>query len=154
MAIQYPVINGNKFDFASIEAELAGGIFKGINELTYTDTLEPGIVRGTGPEKLARTLGEYDSEGSIVMYHQDFQDFLALLTNDGETGSMDTVFNITVSMSAPGGDGTKTDRLIGIRLTSIEGGGSQGTDPLTVTGDLNIMRIERGGILPITNMLV
>jgi len=155
MALTYPLINGVKFDWATIEITLgSAGIFIGITELTYSDSNDKGIVRGTGVEKLARTKGEYDSEGSLTMYKKDFSDFIAALTNDGETGYYDTPFDITVMYSAPGGDGTVTDRLIGCELKSTEGGGSQGTDPSAVTFDLDIMHLELDGILPFTNMLV
>ena len=155
MGQTYPLINGVKYDWASIEITMGdAGIFIGISELSYSDSNDKGIVRGTGVEKLARTQGEYDAEGSMVMYKKDFADFLAALTGDGATGYFDTSFDITVMYSAPGGDGTNTDRLIGCQLKSAEGGGSQGTDPSVESFDLDIMHIERDGLLPFTDMLV
>ena len=154
MPITYPLVNGTKFDWASVEIELGeAGIFVGVKELSYSDSLEPGIVRGTGAEKLARTIGEYDAEGSMIMYTADRAAFLAALTNNGATGTMDTTFDITVTYSVAQGDGTQTDRLIGCRITNKEGGGSQGTDALEAPFDLDIMRIEEAGLLPITDML-
>jgi hypothetical protein len=155
MGQQYPLINGVKYDWASVEITFGdAGIFIGTQELTYSDTNDKGIVRGTGVEKLARTLGEYDAEGTVTMYEKDYLDFIASLTNNGETGYFDTSFDITVMYSAPGGDGNNQVRLIGCQLKSSEGGGSQGTDPLMESYDLDIMHIERDGILPFTNMLV
>ena len=154
MSLIYPLINGVKYDWSSIEITLGdAGIFIGISELSYSDSNDKGIVRGTGVEKLARTKGEYDAEGSLTMYKKDFSVFLAALTGDGATGYFDTPFDITVMYSAPGGDGTTTDRLIGCELKSAEGGGSQGTDPSAESFDIDIMHIERDGILPFTNML-
>jgi len=154
MPTNYPLINGVKFDWASVEISLAGGIFTGCTELSYKQTREVGDVYGTGAEKLARTLGQLNADGSLAMYRRDFQDFLALLTNNGATGYLDTAFDIVASYTAPDGDGSLTDKCIGCVITEPDISGAQGTDPLVVTCSLDVMRVELGGILPITNMLV
>jgi len=154
MPTNYPLINGVKFDWSSIEISLSGGIFTGCTELAYKQTREVGEVYGTGAEKLARTLGQLNADGTIAMYRREFQDFLALLTNNGQSGYLDTSFDITATYSAPGGDGTLTDKCIGCVITEPDISSTQGTDPIMVTCTLDIMRVELGGILPITNMLV
>lgn len=154
MATQYPIINGVKFDWSSIEIDLNGTIFTGCTELAYKQTREIGDVYGTGAEKLARTLGQLNAEGTLAMYRRDFQDFINLLTGNGQTGYLDTEFDITASYSAPNGDGILTDRCISCVILEPDISGSQGTDPLMVTCSLDILRVELDGILPITNMLV
>lgn len=146
----YPLINGHKYDWSSVEVDLGeAGIFTGIKELTFSHSLEPGIVRGTRAEKLARTRGEYDAEGSIVMWTQDYNEFIALLGN----GYMEASFDVTMSYSTPN-QPTVTVRLIGCRIVSAEGGGTQGTDPLEVSCSLNIMRVEENGVNPLQDQLV
>ena len=154
MPSNYPLINGVKFDWSSIELSMAGGIFTGCSELAYKQTREVGEVYGTGAEKLARTLGQLNADGSVALYRRDEQDFLAKLTNNGQSGYLDTSFDITVIYSATGGDGTLTDKCIGCVITELDISGSAGTDHVMVTCTLDIMRVELGGILPITNMLV
>ncbi len=154
MATQYPLVNGTKFSWASVEIDLNGTIFTGCTELAYKQTREIGDVYGTGAENLARTLGQLNAEGSLTMYRRDFQDFINLLTNNGQTGYLDTEFDVTVSYSSPNGDGILTDRCISCVILEPDISGSQGTDPLSVTCSLDILRVELDGILPITNMLV
>jgi len=145
----YPLINGTKHDWSSIEVDLGdAGIFTGISELTYSDTLEPGIVRGASPQKLARTRGEYNAEGSMNLWLQDAREFMDSLG----PGFKEVVFNITAMYSAVGSE-VVTDRLIGCRITSTESGGSQGPDPIGTTFGLDIIRIEWNGVDPLTDML-
>jgi hypothetical protein len=150
----YPLINGFAYDYSSIEIDLGeAGIFTGIKEISYSQSVEPGIVRGTSAQKLARTRGEHDAEGSIVFYTREFIEFITSLTGgDENVGYMDQSFNITLTYSNPQVPLT-TVRLIGVRIKSEEGGGSQGTDPLEVSCDLDIMRIETNGLSPLSNML-
>lgn len=151
----YPLINGHKYDFSSISIDLGsqGGIVVGIKEITFSHSLEPGIVRGTRAEKLARTRGEYDAEGSIVFYAGEHEEFVAALSQNNSVGYMEQSFDITLSYSTPN-QPTMSVKLFGCRITSEEGGGSQGTDPLEVSCDLNIMRVQTNGANPITNQLI
>ena len=45
-------------------------------------------------------------------------------------------------------------RLLGCRITSKEGGGSQGTDPLEVSFDLDIIQVEEDGLVMVANALL
>lgn len=147
----YPKINGVAPDWSSVEIDLGdAGIVTGITELTYGNTLEPGVVRGTSPQKLARTRGEHDAEGSITMNLEDANDFIQKLGD----GYLEAVFNITVNIRAPGATTVYTDRLIGCRMKGDEGGGSQGADPLQVTFPLDVMYVEKFGKKPLNDMLV
>ncbi len=148
----YPLINGHKYDYSSIELDFNGTIYLGVQEISYTQTLEPGIVRGTSAQKLARTRGEHDAEGTLVMYKQDFDEFITDLAT-GDEGYGEVSFDISVVMSTPN-QPTSVVRLLGCRITSEEESYSQGTDALVVSCDLDIMLIEKQGLRMISNALV
>ncbi len=149
----YPLINGLKWDWSSAEISINAGdggsqTFIGIKELTWSESLEPGIVRGTSAQKLARTRGEHDAEASLVMWTEDALEFLNALGD----GYGEVSFDITASYSGPGTP-TKTVRLEGCRITNKEGGGSQGTDPLEVSLDLDVLKILEDGLSMVANSL-
>jgi hypothetical protein len=147
----YPNINGTSHDWSSIEIDLGedAGIFIGISELTYSDNLEPGEAMGTSAQKLARTRGVYSAEGSITMLKRDATEFIAALGQ----GFKERVFDITAMYSDEGAGDVITDKLFGARIGSTEGGGSQGSDPLSVTYSIDILRISWNGYDPLENML-
>lgn len=145
----YPLINGNKYDWSSIEIDLGdAGIFTGVKELTFTHSLEPGEVRGTRAELLGRTRGEYSAEGTIVVWAEEYAQIIAALGD----GFMEASFPITATYSDTNVP-VQTNRLFGCRITNADMGGSQGTDPLEVSMDLSIFRIETNGLNAISGIL-
>lgn len=144
----YPKINGQIYSFASIEIKVGTTVFTGFTDLSYTQTLEPGDFRGTRPEKLARTIGEHNVEGSFTLVKVEYQELIAALGN----GYMEIEFDITANYSEVNSPIT-TDVLTACRITSEEDSHSQGTDALVVACDLNIMKMTRNGLLPILGQL-
>lgn len=148
MATTYPDVNGLKPDWSSVEINVPGlGIFTGVTEITYSDNLEPGSVKGTAANDIGTTRGEYSAEGSITMNLQDHRD---LVTKIGP-GFMETFFTIVVSYDEGDGD-IIVDTIVGVRLMSNEGGGSQGSDPSQRSSDLYVNRIKWNGVDPIQNI--
>jgi len=147
----YPNSNGTAHDWSSVEVDLGedGGIFTGISELTYSDNLEPGEAMGTSAQKLARTRGVYSAEGSITMLKRDATEFIAALGN----GFKEKTFDITVMYSDTNVPDVITDKLFSCRIGSTESGGSQGSDALSVTYSIDIMRISWNGVDPLADML-
>ncbi len=144
----YPKINGQIYSFASIEIKVGTQIFTGFTDLSYTQTLEPGIFRGTRPEKLARTIGEHNVEGSFTLVKVEYQELIAALGD----GYMQTPFDITATYAETNSPIT-TDVLTACRITSEEDSHSQGTDALAVACDLDIIKMTRNGLLPIVGQL-
>ena len=144
----YPNINGVAHDWSSVEIDLGpdAGIFIAISELTYSDNLEPGEARGASAQLLARTRGEYSAEGSMTMLKRDSAELIAKLGQ----GFKEVVFPITAMYSGEGAGDVITDKLFGCRIGPTEGGGS---DPLSVTFGLAVMRISWNGYDPLRNML-
>lgn len=145
--MDFPLINGHRFSWASANFDFDGGEVIHIKELSYTHTLEPGEVRGTGSQKAGTTRGEYNAEGSVTLTREGWDELRARLGN----GYMEKRFRIIASYSEEGLD-VQTDQLVGCRITSVENSPSQGTDGLEVSLELNITYILENGVAPLNNM--
>lgn len=148
MAIEYPLVQGERHDFAQIEVEIdtpAGPKrFKGFKAINYKVALKPGEVRGTAARKLGRTRGEATEDGSLEMYLAEWDELRAALGD----GYMRKSFNITVTYGADGVPVT-TDSLEGCRIEEVDKSHSQGADGLVAKLTLNIMKILENGLDPI-----
>lgn len=148
MTIDYPLVRGERHDFAAIEIEIdtpAGPQrFKGFKAVNYSVALEPGQVRGTGARKLGRTKGEATEEGSLEMYLAEWDELRAALGD----GYMRKVFDVTVTYG-PDGLPATTDTLVGCRIKKVDKSHSQGSDGLVAKLDLDIMKILENGLDPV-----
>lgn len=148
----YPIINGVKFDYSSAEIVLNGVRFAGIKSVSYKQTLQPGKVYGTGAQKIARTRGQHDAEGSLEMYLSDYQDFLLLLrATQGAVprGYMEQSFDVVCNYSELLSPAVVTDVLRGCRITGTDHSASEGSDALVVKMDLDIMLVQESLLDPI-----
>ena len=145
----YPIVNGHAYGFSSIELDLNGTIFRAFKEITYSQKREVGKMRGNMSQVIARTRGTYDAEGPLTMYKHEFD---ALVAAFGE-GWMEKVFTTTVTYSEYGPLGTSADVLYACTMTSVEEGGSEGTDALEVKVSLDIMKIKKNGKNPMLGMV-
>lgn len=143
----YPLVNGRRYSFASIEITANGKTYLGMKEVSYTDTCEPGEIRGTGQQLLGRTAGDYACEASMTPYREEADDLIESLGD----GWMLKVFDVVVNYSEEGAP-MKTDRIVGCRIKSSENNHSQGTDGLENPLELHPMYILRNGIAPIPNL--
>ena len=146
--INYPEINGCRYDFSSIECDANGVVLKGYEGISYSDKCEPGEARGTHQQALGDTPGEYSAEGSLEMFKLEHQALIESLGN----GYMRRKFNIMVSYGNDG-DPLLTDELLGCRIKSGEDGHQKGSDPLKVKVGLWIRLIRRNGVDPIPDAL-
>lgn len=143
------IINGVIYQFACLEISLAGKPYGGITEINYSDTLEPGVLRGTSPYMRGRTLGQYEAEASFTMAKQDFELLKAALAGLGQGGFGEAVFLITVSYRVFGLP-LITDTIEGCRIKHNENAHSSGnTDALLTKCDLSVFRIGWNGVYAI-----
>jgi hypothetical protein len=151
MAVAVPLINGVRHSWSSVEIKIAGQIYVGVKEIKYSDKKDRAKIRGTRRLPIARTMGEYDAEGSVTLYLEEAKELRAALAAAGEAlglGFMDVPFDITVSYSDPGVS-TVTDTLEGCVIGGNEGGGAEGPDALTSPIPLDIMLIRWNGLAPV-----
>jgi hypothetical protein len=146
--VDTPLINGNRYSFASIELNVAGRRFIGFSEINYSDNLEPGEVRGAHAQPLGHTQGDYSSEASITMYEEEFNELLDVLGDNFRSAR----FSVVVSY-ADEGQKVVTDEIVGCHIGQIEKSRSQGTDGLGVPVTLHPHFIKWNGRNPLPRML-
>ncbi len=149
-AISNPLINGNLYDFSSIEAKLDGQTYLGFKSINYSHGLEPGEVFGTDAQKAGRTRGQYKPESSFEMYKAEY----ALLIQGLGPGYMERSFNVVVNYEEWDGPVLRvvTDVVIGFRIKKAENAHSSGNEPLTVKVDGSVMYVIENGLPPLDNM--
>ena len=108
--MDYPMINGLRYSWASVRIQADGNEYVDIKDITYSHTIDRGEVRGSGPQLLGFTRGEYKAEGSITFLKEGYD---ALIAAFGD-GYLEHVFDIAVSY-ADEGQPTVTDQLVGCR---------------------------------------
>jgi hypothetical protein len=148
LPVQYPLINGYAYSFASVELSFGGIKFRGFKEIKYSHKVDIGKIRGNHPQVLARTRGDYDAEGSVVLWQHEWD----YLRNQIGSGYLEAVFPISVVYSEVG-TGTTSDLLHGCRFLSVEKGASQGADGNEVSVGIDIMKLIEGGKAPLVGML-
>lgn len=136
-----PTINGRLFQHSSIQFHFGMRIFEGVTSLTFTQTLQPGVARGTSPRKRGRTKGVHDASGSFEMLVDDYMELINALGNH----YMDQEFRILANYKERGSP-LHTAELIDVRITSEEFSSSDGEEPLVVSCDIDIMRIRLNGL--------
>lgn len=141
--LPYPLIKGTRHEWSSIEIKLDSDIYVGVKEIKYSASLKGTKMRGTNPAPIGRTRGEYDCEASIVLWFAEGVQFRKKLGD----GYMEKPFDIVVSYVEDEFD-TIVDEIIGVRITKDEGGGSQSPDGLTISWDLDPMKILFNGQEP------
>lgn len=141
----YPLINSNRYAFASIEAMVEGMPYRGVKSVRYKDAVERSKVWGGGSRPLGRTRGKYDPDGSIELFKEEATTLRSALAALGSGGWMEAVFTVVVSY-AELGQPVVTDRLFGCMVTDVEDNHAQGADGLTETWTLSILEIVRNGV--------
>lgn len=145
--LSYPLINGMKHDYSSVEISIDGAKFIGVKEISYKHSLEPGEVRGTRSQLLGRTRGKYSAEGSMTLYLSEYQDLIAKLAAKG-IGYLEQDFDVEVSYSGRNTD-LVTDRLRGCRIKSADKSHSSGEEALVVKCDLHVMYLLESDKTPL-----
>lgn len=147
--IAYPLINGVRHSFASIELKLNNQIFIGFKSINYTRTRSRTKVRGNSPDPLGKTIGENDYSTDAEMYLAEWNLFQSQLG----AGYGDVFFQILVTYSANGFD-TIQDVINGCTVDSTEASQSQGPDPLVRKFDFSPLKILFNGIDDLATPLV
>lgn len=138
--IQYPLVNGVRHSFASIELKLKNQIFIGFKSINYSRTRTRALVRGNHPDPLGKTIGENEYSADVELYLAEWNLFQSQL---GE-GYGDVFFQVLVTYSANGFD-TIQDVINGCTVDSLEASNSQGPDPTVRKFDMKPLKILYNG---------
>lgn len=140
-------INGKVYDISSIEVSIGSIPYEGITEISYSDTMEPGVLRGTSAYMRGRSRGMYEAEASFTIYKEDYEKIRSALVALGLGGFMEAAFQITVAYrELTGGNIPIVDTIEGCRIKHNENSHSSGNaDALLTKVDLSVFRIGWNG---------
>ncbi len=139
----FPDVNNRTYDYSSIKLDIDGDVYVAAKGINYSDSMEPGELRGTASLRLARTDGDYKAEASLEI---SLEDGMALIQKLGD-GYMQKSFNFTVQY-AQNDKPVIQDEIIGCRIKKADNSNSQGGDPSMMKFDLDPMYIIRNGVKP------
>lgn len=148
----YPLINGHRYSFASIEAVFNGIPLLGFKSINYEAGLEPGELYGTDPNMIGRTRGKKSTSCDFEMYRIEAQLFMGTL-GAGGIGFGETAFNIIVVWAEPVAAvglipaPVITDTIIGCRVKKVSSGNAEGTDGSTLKFECSIFDVAYGNAL-------
>jgi hypothetical protein len=148
MGIQYTDINGQHVSYASTEIKVNGLYLPGVKTISYKHVHDIGKLRGTGSHRLGRTRGTEEQEGSIEIFKRWEKILVTMISAAGAVGYAEVGWPVTVSYFEPASPFDATlDTLLGVRFHSPEDNHSEGPDGLTVTYQMDIMRLLKNGIM-------
>lgn len=139
--IPYPLINGQRHSFASIELKLGPQIFIGFKSIEYSRTRNREVLYGAHPDPLGKTIGENDYKASVELYLAEWAFFQSQLG----AGYGDVSFQVLVTYKAQGFD-TIQDVIKGCTIDGLEASNSQGPSPLTRKFDMSPLKILFNGV--------
>jgi hypothetical protein len=139
--LAFPLVQGVRHGYSSIELKMAGQIFIGFKSINYSRTRSRGLVRGNHPDPIGWTRGENEYKGDCEIYLAEWNLFQELL---GGPGYGDVAFTVLVTYGENGFD-TITDELIGCHMDGTDVGNGQGTDALARKIELNPLKILFNG---------
>ena len=149
MPMQYPLINGLRYDWTSISIMINGNRRElGATSLDFDDPLEGNLVFGNHAQSLGSTRGTQSCSASVEMLKAEAEQWV----RDMGPGYKEKYFPIVVRFSE---NGTSSEvRLEGCRIKADPFSGAQGGDALKVKFDLMVLRVIRDGIQGVANPLV
>lgn len=127
--VQFPLVNGVRHSWASVEARVNGQIVLGFTEVNYSDGLEPGIVKAAGALPIALTTGDASFDGDFTILLEEFNQLVAALGPRWKLVPFDIVCTYAEEDS---GLTTIVDTIKGCRITKTEAGNSSGSTDGTV----------------------
>ncbi len=139
--IKYPLLNGVRHSFASVEFKFNGTVYVGVASMNYKRTRTRGWVRGNHPDPLGKTIGENEYTADCELYLAEWNLFQANLG----AGYGDIFFDATCTYTANGFD-MISDTIKGCTLDTTEIALAKGTDGLSRKMELNPMKILLNGV--------
>lgn len=135
-----PLVNGHRYSFASIEVDFGGFVIVAITAINYTDELQPGIIMGSDPNRVGRTIGQRKLTCDFEMYRREWDVFRDAL---GQSYGRKP-FNITIQYAESIGDPVTTDQIIECRIVRVEKSNAEGSDALKVKVVIDPNDIKEG----------
>jgi hypothetical protein len=144
LLIQYPLVNGHRYSFASIEARFNGIPFIGFSAINYKPSLKAGMVYGSRPQPIGRTRGKVEFTFDFEMYRLEFEVFKATL-GAGGIGYGEIAFD-TVVQYAELGQPVITDTIVAARIEEVDLSNADGTYPSKVKCSCSALGMLLNGV--------
>jgi hypothetical protein len=142
MPILYPLVNGHRTSYCSIEFAVDGRKIAGVKSINYKEEIEKAKQFGTSANAIGRTRGQSKCSGDIELYEAEWYTLLPLITAGGSVGYGEASHLISVSYSEPGSTiSVVSDQLVAVAFCNVERSNSEGTEANTVKVSLDIMSI-------------
>lgn len=146
MTIAYPLVNGCRHDFTSIELKLAGQIFTGFKSINYSRKRSRSMVMGNHPDPIAKTRGTNEYSADCELYLAEWLLFKRSLLGLGQGGYGDVLFAISVTYAIPNTNfETITDELLGCSMDTTDASNGQSSDALVRKVELSPIKIIFAG---------
>lgn len=154
--IAYPLINGERHDFTSIELKIAGQIFVGFKSINYKRTRTRTTLYGNAKDPIGKTGGTNAYTCDFELYLAEWKLLKAILKKAAAaqpgivsgvapgSGYGDVFFQIIVTYGSSQFD-TYTDTINGNSADEIEGSQAQGPDGLFRKIGTNPLKIIEDG---------
>jgi hypothetical protein len=151
MATAYPLVNGVRHSWSSVEIRVAGQIILGVTEINYSPTLDPAVVRGAGALPIGHTLGNAEFAGDFSILLEEFNALMTVLGQGAMTVPFDivTAYDATIGGVAAGGLSVIVDTLQTCRISQIDNAASSGsTDAIVRKCTLKYLGLLLNGVSP------
>ncbi len=134
MGIQYPLVNGFRHSWSSLEVRLAGDITLGCTEINYSVKTDRGYVRGAGAIPLGQTLGNFTFEADLSILEAEFNQFMLTLGFQAMTNFWDIVVSYDAGIGLLDGSALPViqDTIQQATITEISGAQSSGSSDALV----------------------
>ena len=143
MALEYPVVNGNAYEWSDSTIYVAEIPIIGTKEIAYNWTMKPELVYGTHPAPFAMTRGKLELSGSVTLYLREIKELRDTLGD----GFAEVFFAVRVQYDM--GDGKViTDEMNMCRLSSEDYSASSGPEALARKCDLAYLDLVLDGKRP------
>jgi hypothetical protein len=145
--LQYPLINGFRPSWASIEFNIAGILNYSIQSAEYKATRTRKKTRGTAVNPIAKTRGSIDYDCKVKMLLAESMQLLAQLGSVDPTGNNaygDIFFTMTVQYAEPNSN-IITDTIMGCTVDTVEQSSSEGVEDIVIEHDFAPLLILRNG---------
>ena len=143
----YPLINGYRPSWASIEFKFNGTIVVAINKAKYGAKRTRTQPYGTNVNPLAKTRGKIAYNGNVTWLLTEYYNFIGILGAADPTGQNsygDAFFGVDITYQDTGG-GIIHDQLLGCTIDEDDSAHTEGAETLMVTTDLAPLLVLRNG---------
>lgn len=146
--MEWPIVDGDYVSYAEITLRFAipfAAPFetRDVTKIDWDDSKDPADVRGTGPDKLGQTGGQYSCAASMTMLRSKYKAFLRALKSASPNGKVSAVrFDVIVTWEPLDGEGElSTCEIIGCSIKSRKSSNAAGSDAAAIDIDLNPTKV-------------